>query len=143
MLSWLGFALFVPSFYFSALTLYSDELGPMPTLQQHFILVPIGLIIAAVPGFPGGAGISELGFDKLYELFKGTGSIGVMGSLVQRIIQWAIGLIGYVFYVAVPAGPVAGSLPPMKVPARQPAELPEETAAQVWLPAPAEGTTAS
>jgi glycosyltransferase 2 family protein len=143
MLSWLGFALFVPSFYFSALTLYSDQLGPMPTLQQHFILVPIGLIIAAVPGFPGGAGISELGFDKLYELFKGTGSIGVMGSLVQRIIQWAIGLIGYVFYVAVPAGPVAGSLPPLKIPARQPAELPEETAAQVWLPAPVEGTTAS
>jgi len=39
----------------------------MPTLAQHFLIVPIGLVIQAMPFFPGGAGIGELGFGLLYE----------------------------------------------------------------------------
>jgi hypothetical protein len=107
MLSWLGFAFFVPTFYFSALTLAPDMLS-VPTLQQHFILVPIGLIIAAVPGFPGGLGLSEGGFYWLYELFGSQGQIGVWGSFVQRIlITWPVAVMGIFVYLFMPPGVVS------------------------------------
>ncbi len=140
-LSLVGFCLFVPSFYYSALALYSPEMGPMPTFYQHIVLVPIGLIVASVPGFPGGAGISELSFAKLYELFQGKGSIGILGSLVQRIFQWCTGLLGLVVYLVMPPAVVPKPVPVIAAPET---ELPQEDAAtQVWLPAHAESTTAS
>ncbi len=142
-LSWIGFGIFVTAFYCCAYTLWSTEMGPMPTLQQHFILVPIGLIIRAVPGFPGGAGISEYGFGVLYVWFTGPGSManGVLASLVQRVLEWTTGLIGYVFYLAVPARVADATL--TKVAVREPVPPPEEAPTQIWLPAQAESYTAS
>jgi hypothetical protein len=95
-LSWIGHVGFVLGFYCCARTLWDDLPGkPLPTLAQHFLLVPLGLVISAVPLFPGGAGIGEVGFGWLYKVFGSDSSFGVLGSLVQRVVGWVIGLLGY------------------------------------------------
>jgi uncharacterized protein (TIRG00374 family) len=105
-LSWVGHIGFVLAFYCCASALWSDELGPVPTLTQHFLLVPIGLVVQAVIPTPGGAGAGEYGFGKLYYYFAGATaeSNGVLGSLVQRVITWAIGLLGYLVYLRMRVG---------------------------------------
>jgi hypothetical protein len=95
-LSWISHVGFVLAFYFCARTLWDEMPGnPLPTLAQHFLIVPIGLVIAAVPLFPGGVGIGEAGFGGLYILFGSAGANGVLGSLVQRVLSWVFGLLGY------------------------------------------------
>ena len=61
--------------------------------------MPIGLVIQAAPFFPGGAGIGELGFGLLYEWLGCSEASGVLGSLVQRVINWTLGLLGYMMYL--------------------------------------------
>jgi uncharacterized protein (TIRG00374 family) len=118
-LSWLGFGLFVPAFYYCAFTLWSpDDMGPMPTFQQHFMLVPIGLLMRAVPLFPAGMGIGEMSFAKLYSWFTAddtSETTGLLGSLMQRVVEVMTGIIGFVVYVAVPARVPGGAAPPVPV----------------------------
>jgi uncharacterized membrane protein YbhN (UPF0104 family) len=61
--------------------------------------VPIGLVINAMPLFPGGAGIGELGFGGLYQLLGYPKAGGILGSLVQRVINWVMGVMGYLIYL--------------------------------------------
>lgn len=98
-LSWIGHVCFVVAFYCFAHTLWDPELGHLPTLTQHFLLVPIGLVIQAAPLFPGGAGIGEAGFGGLYKLFGCPASNGVLASLVKRVTEWGIGLGGFLFFM--------------------------------------------
>jgi uncharacterized protein (TIRG00374 family) len=93
-LSWVGHVGFVCTFYCCARTLWDGTPGTLPSLTQHFLIVPIGLIISAMPLFPGGAGIGELGFGGLYALFHYPKANGVLGSLVQRVLSWVLGLVG-------------------------------------------------
>ncbi len=96
-ISWIGQVGFVLSFYCSSRVLWdgTDE-SPLPTLAQHFLLVPIGLVVQALPGFPGGAGIGEAGFGGLYALFGCKAAGGVLASLVQRVVVCVVGTIGFV-----------------------------------------------
>ena len=68
-----------------------------------FLIVPIGMVIGATPLFPGGAGIGEAGFGGLYALVGATAAAGVLASLVQRVITWVLGLIGYIVYLRLKA----------------------------------------
>ena len=96
-LSWIGHVGFVTSFYCFARTLWDGSPdNPLPTLTQHFLIVPIGLIIEAAPLFPGGAGIGEAGYGALYGWFGSAAANGVLASLVKRVINWIIGLAGWV-----------------------------------------------
>jgi uncharacterized protein (TIRG00374 family) len=106
-LSWVGHVGFVLSFYCCANALWDDALGPMPSLTQHFLLVPIGLVVQAVIPTPGGAGVGEWGFGALYKYFAGPAaeSNGVLASLVQRIVTWTIGLLGYLICLRLRPGP--------------------------------------
>ncbi len=98
-ISLLGHVGFVLLFYFSMLTLWDPASGQeVPTVAQHFLIVPIGMVISAIPLFPGGAGIGELGFGLLYDWLGDSEASGVLGSLVQRVIMWIIGLMGYIVY---------------------------------------------
>ena len=45
-----------------------DRKEDIRPLAEHFLLVPMGLLIQAIPLFPGGVGIGELGFGSLYRL---------------------------------------------------------------------------
>ncbi len=100
MLSWVGHVGFVFLFYSAVRTLWQPDSGQaIPTLAQHFLIVPIGLVIQAAPFFPGGAGIGELGFGLLYEWLGCSEASGVLGSLVQRVINWTLGLLGGLMYL--------------------------------------------
>src|SRR5439155_20486420 len=83
-------------FYGYALTLWDGAAtNPLPGLSEHFLLVPIGLVISGVPLFPGGAGIAEAGYGGLYELFGSAPANGVLGSLLFRVSGWGLGILGY------------------------------------------------
>ncbi len=88
---------FVMTFYFAARTLADAD--QIPTLDQHFLIVPIGMVISAIPLFPGGAGVGELGYGSLYRLLHKPAADGVLGSLVQRVITWFVGFGGYLVYL--------------------------------------------
>jgi uncharacterized protein (TIRG00374 family) len=99
-LSWIGQVFFVVLFYCSALTFWDPGSGNViPSFAQHFLIVPIGLVIQAMPLFPGGAGIGELGFGILYGWLDCSVPSGVLGSLVQRVINWFLGLPGLLVYL--------------------------------------------
>ena len=86
----------VVAFYCYAHTLWDGlASNPLPSLGEHFLLVPVGLVISAVPLFPGGAGIGEAGFGGLYEFFNSAPANGVLGSLFFRVSGWIIGVLGY------------------------------------------------
>src|SRR5262249_9099036 len=46
-LSWIGHVGFVFAFWCSANVLWSPQLGPIPSLAEHFVFVPIGLVVQA------------------------------------------------------------------------------------------------
>jgi uncharacterized membrane protein YbhN (UPF0104 family) len=98
-LSWLGHVGFVVSFYLGVCALWSPDMGPLPSFAQHFLLVPIGLVVQALVPTPGGAGGGECGFGALYTLFGGAEANGVLASLVQRVFSWMAGLTGYLVYL--------------------------------------------
>jgi hypothetical protein len=113
-ISWAGFVGFVLSFYFWAHVLWDGKAdNPLPTLTQHFLLVPVGLIIMAMPLFPGGAGIGEAGFGALYGWFRCEPAGGVLGTLVWRVNTWVLGLFGYLVYLQMRSGlqPAAAPAP--------------------------------
>src|SRR5947209_9626541 len=91
----MGHVGFVLAFYCGAHVLWSPELGPVPTLAQHFLLVPIGLTMQALVPTPGGAGGGEWGFGALYVLFRASEANGVLASLVVRVLSWVFGVAGY------------------------------------------------
>jgi len=102
--SWIGHVGFVFAFWCSANVLWSPQLGPIPSLAEHFVFVPIGLVVQALIPTPGGAGGGEWGFSKLYEVFGGSEVNGALGSLVQRVLTWTLGLLGYLVYLRIHAG---------------------------------------
>lgn len=91
---------FVFAFYFAAQVFQAPGEKPeIPTLTEHFLLVPIGTAIQALFPAPGGVGGSEYGFGKLYALVGCPEANGVLASLAQRVIVWGLSLIGYVVYL--------------------------------------------
>jgi uncharacterized membrane protein YbhN (UPF0104 family) len=110
-LTWIGQVGFVTAFYCCANALWSPELGPVPSLVQHFLLVPLGLVMQALVPTPGGAGGGEWGFAALFVLFGAAEANGVLASLLQRVFGWVLGVVGYLVYLwtkpALPAGETA------------------------------------
>ncbi len=103
LMSWVSHLGFVIAFYCSASVLWSKGMGDIPTLPQHFLLVPIGLVMQALIPLPGGAGAGEWSFGALYVLFGAAEANGVLGSLVQRVINWTLGLVGLGVYTRLKA----------------------------------------
>jgi len=99
LMSVVGFVGFVLTFYFAVLTL--EEPAAIPSLAVHFLIVPMGLLLAAVPLFPNGLGISEAGFGGLYLLVGFNAPSAVSGSLVQRVVTWVLALLmGLLLYLS-------------------------------------------
>jgi uncharacterized protein (TIRG00374 family) len=97
-LSWICFVGYVLAFYCAANAFHDGPPSDLPSPSQHFLIVPIGLVIGTVPLFPGGAGISQAGYGALYELFSCRLESGVLASLVYFFMQCAVGLLGFVIY---------------------------------------------
>jgi hypothetical protein len=108
-LSFFGFIGFTLTYYFSAVT-FQEPGQALPTWQEHFLVVPIGMVCQALFFLsPGGAGAGELVFGWLYKLLNYDKDLGVLMSLTQRMITWIVGLVGYLAYLRMRSG-LANSL---------------------------------
>ncbi|WP_157369414.1 lysylphosphatidylglycerol synthase transmembrane domain-containing protein [Zavarzinella formosa] len=66
--------------------------------SEHLLVVPVGMTAQALFPMPGGVGGGEAAYGWLYTLLGVPATGGILGCLVQRIIAWGIGLIGYLMY---------------------------------------------
>jgi uncharacterized protein (TIRG00374 family) len=78
--------------------------GAAPDLSSHFLIVPLAMLVAAVPIFPAGLGGFELVLDKLYVeiplALQVTAGTGLMVALVYRVTTIGIAIIGFCYYLA-------------------------------------------
>ncbi len=76
-----------------------------PTLGEHFIIVPLGMLASALPITPGGVGVLELVIEGLYEVIpaRTTDASGTLVALVFELVKVALALLGTVFYWTAPA----------------------------------------
>jgi len=90
----------VLAFHFAAQTFtVAAEDVVLPNLSEHALIVPPGMAIEAMFPAPGGVGGGEFGYGKLYTLIGRPEALGVLASLARRMLQWIVGLIGYVVYL--------------------------------------------
>ncbi len=78
--------------------------GATPDLISHFLIVPLGMLVSAIPIFPGGLGGFELVLDKLYVVipigFDVPQGKGLIVGLAYRVITIGIAIIGFGYYLA-------------------------------------------
>ena len=75
------------------------DVADLPGLASNFLVVPVGMAVQAFFPTPGGVGGSEYGYGMLYKLLGKPEAFGVLASLAQRVLQWALGLTGYLVYL--------------------------------------------
>ena len=86
----------VISMYLVARGLYTSP----PTLAEHFIIVPIGMLASALPITPAGIGVLEAAIDQMYKLIPAqvTDASGTLVALVFEMVKVVMAIIGTVFY---------------------------------------------
>jgi uncharacterized membrane protein YbhN (UPF0104 family) len=85
----------VLAFYTISRTIFPNGL---PTLAQHFLLVPLTLFTIAVPIPFGAAGFTEQVSDQLFKLVAHPG--GALAMMGFRVLMYAGALISVGFYLA-------------------------------------------
>lgn len=70
----------------------------LPSLAEHYLIVPVGMTAQALFPLPGGIGGGEAAYGWLYTKLDKPATGGVLGCMVQRVISWGVGLIGYIIY---------------------------------------------
>ncbi|WP_367302564.1 lysylphosphatidylglycerol synthase transmembrane domain-containing protein [Allorhodopirellula heiligendammensis] len=87
---------FVVSMYLIATSMYAAP----PTLAEHFVIVPIGMLASALPITPAGIGVLEVTIETLYHLVpaRATDASGTLVALVFELVKLVIAGIGTVFY---------------------------------------------
>lgn len=70
-----------------------------PAFSEHLLIVPVGMTAQAAFPMPGGVGGGEAAYGWLYTLVGVPATGGIIGCLLQRIIAWGIGMIGYMVYL--------------------------------------------
>jgi uncharacterized membrane protein YbhN (UPF0104 family) len=88
-------ALFVMVFYGTSRAIFPSGL---PTLGQHFVIVPLILFTTAVPLPFGALGLTEQVSDQLFGLVGHPG--GVLAMIAYRVVMYAGGLVSLVVYLA-------------------------------------------
>ncbi|HEV3166533.1 MAG TPA: lysylphosphatidylglycerol synthase transmembrane domain-containing protein [Isosphaeraceae bacterium] len=95
----LGMAMVIHSLYVVAFFTLSLALFPkIPTLGQHFVMVPLALFTTAVPLPFGALGLSEQVSDQLFKLVNHPG--GAVAMMGYRVLMYAGGLISACVYLA-------------------------------------------
>ncbi|TWU08046.1 hypothetical protein Pla52n_06240 [Stieleria varia] len=89
-------SMLVLSIYLIARALYPS----VPTLGEHFVIVPIGMIASALPIAPAGLGVFEGMIEWLYHAIPAvpTNASGTVVALVFEIVKLVLAVIGIVFY---------------------------------------------
>ena len=98
---------FLVSFYFAARTLFPEH--DIPSVESHFLVVPIGMLIRAGCPTPAGIGGGEVAFGELYVLMNYPYTSGLLASLVSCVISWLFGLVGYVVFLNMKTGHDTGN----------------------------------
>jgi uncharacterized protein (TIRG00374 family) len=99
LMSVVGHVGFVLTFYYSAQVFLVGNVAQIPSVEEHFLLVPIGMTFQALFPTPGGVGGAELAFGWLYTLAGKPATNGILGSLAQRMINCVLALSGYMVYL--------------------------------------------
>jgi uncharacterized membrane protein YbhN (UPF0104 family) len=86
------------NFYFAA-QVFGEPAADLPSLAEHFLIVPAGLLFQSVFPSPGGVGGGEYGFGQLYALVGSPEAQGVLASLAVRAITWGLCLVGGAAYL--------------------------------------------
>jgi uncharacterized protein (TIRG00374 family) len=81
---------------------FTQSREQLPSLQEHMVLVPVGITIKALPLAPGGVGVAEYTFGKMYELIGKPAALGVLGSLAFLLSTWVLAAISFVAAQFVP-----------------------------------------
>ena len=86
----------VISMYLVARGLYSSP----PTLAEHFVIVPIGVLASALPITPAGIGVLEATINELYKVIPAvtTAASGTLVALVFQMVKVVMAIIGTAFY---------------------------------------------
>lgn len=75
--------------------------GASPTIGEHFVIVPLAMVVGALPITPNGLGTFELAVETLFPMMSTehvAGERGLIVSLFYRLITIGIALIGVVLY---------------------------------------------
>lgn len=89
--------LFALSLYLIAAAMFTH----VPTLWEHFFIVPLGLVAGALPFTPAGFGTFEFAIEKLYQLVPTTSPAdvsGVLVALVYRLMTILVASLGMLVY---------------------------------------------
>jgi hypothetical protein len=98
LLAVIGHVGFVLSYYYSSLAVLSEE--PTPSPGDHYMIIPVGMVVQAIPMTPAGnLGVSEGAFEYLYGLLGCAGLKGMLTSMAQRIVALSVALLGLIFYI--------------------------------------------
>jgi uncharacterized protein (TIRG00374 family) len=72
-------------------------------LAVYFFLVPIGIVVTALPISPAGLGVGQAAFYFLFSLYLGKSSqLGPTAVTVMQVTNFIWGLLGAVFYLRRP-----------------------------------------
>ncbi len=103
LLAMIGHVGWVLTFYFAAQTFVAPaDLAQIPTLTEHFLIVPFGMTGQAFVPTPGGVGGGEAVYGVLYGMVGKNPENGIVGSLAQRVITWGAAILGYLVYLRMP-----------------------------------------
>ena len=76
---------------------YSD----MP-LSVYFFVIPIGMMVQAIPVSPAGVGVGQAATYFLFNTVSpGSGPIGAAVTTASQIVQFCFGLVGAYFYLGI------------------------------------------
>jgi glycosyltransferase 2 family protein len=84
---------FVLTFYLCSLTLYPA--AEIPSVETHFLIVPVGMTIQAGFPTPGGLGGGEAAYSALYGWVGYVAGHGFMACLMQRFLYWVLAACAY------------------------------------------------
>lgn len=88
--------LLVISMYLIAVSMYDLP----PTLAEHFVIVPIGMLMSALPLTPAGVGVLEVTIETLYHIVpaRTTDASGTLVALAFELVKVVMAIIGTIFY---------------------------------------------
>ena len=110
-LSFVSQMLYVLCFHHAAQVFAGSAAAQVPSLSEHSLIVPLGMIVQAIFPAPGGIGGGEFAFGKMYAQLRGHEYeyLGVFGMMALRVTTWAVGFAGYLVGTQTrPSPPPAG-----------------------------------
>jgi uncharacterized protein (TIRG00374 family) len=97
LLAAIGISVVAHTLTIGATLLAAQATNPTGITWQMSILIPLGFLANALPVTPGGLGVGEAAFDRLFSLAGLTG--GAEALLGWRVLMIVIGLLGLIFYL--------------------------------------------